>query len=98
MTDGSLTTMSDTSNLTRRTTLKGLGLVTAAVSAPAVLSAAEPEQTPLERIEHLLEELRIAMGEHYSGAGIQATFNELTPEHVEEGSVACVMVIASTNL
>ncbi len=86
--------MTDTSTITRRSALKGLGLVAAATTASAAVLA-EHKLPPRERIDALLSEMADAMGELYEGATIRPTFNGLRPEHVlGDGSIACLMVLA----
>ena len=81
--------MAHSRKLTRRSTLKGLGIVTAAATAPAVLSAAEPEQSTFERVQAAHEELRNAMIAHY-GDGVSERVT--LPEDRHENEAAFVLV------
>ena len=77
----------DTTNPSRRNALALIGGASALVAVPAAAAQMSPE----ERIQHHLRELGAAFEDHF-GRPVAVRNNEITPELVQRGGTAVVMI------
>ncbi len=79
----------------RRELLQRGAAVTAIAIVGLPMGIARAAISPEQRIRNALEEAKAAFEAYYGAAGITATYNEAKPSLLKDGSVGCMMILAS---